>query len=394
VRYHARTADDVPVEASWWLEEFRLDLLTYFGVLDSQRNSVVDYYRFHDDADFARNSPCPARCTEGTAVYSTRPLDEYELVHGFLGPIGNPPPYLIAEGTAPSVQCYPQDAVHVDEVSNWSDLVSEDKHNAQVVYGQMVVQYLLETYGPQKFIQYYRDAHFTHDPGLFALEFERSFGTTFTSIWNDALRAKVPRPVCPCTLEPLPLNTTFDPEHPNSMVYRPLIIPDGTSLLLTLPPGNGPMLKECANQSVSVRLAGALNGTNLAVMKNVESSYLSFGVSERATTAVGDWISENCAAAGAISISADTIGLTIVATVSGALYLNLSVEGSRQIMLRNASTPTIDSVVELCGDCARSGCLTVGAVPMMVDGSSVLVVTPPAGGLPGTGRAVVHLLFE
>jgi hypothetical protein len=113
VRYHARSPDDLPDGASAWIEDFRADLLTYFGVVDSQRDTVIDYYLFRDNGDLVTNSPCPGvACTSGAspaAVYTTRPLDDYELVHGFLNSIGGAAPYMIAEGAARNVSCYPEE---------------------------------------------------------------------------------------------------------------------------------------------------------------------------------------------------------------------------------------------------------------------------------------------
>ena len=400
VRYHARVPEDVPPEASAWLEDYRTDLLTYFGVLDSQRDAVIDYYRFSDAADLAANSPCPIACTgdQPVAIYTTSPLDSYELVHGFLAPIGDLPPYLIAEGAARNVSCYPHERVVADAtVSSWPDLVGQGASNTQIAYGEWVVRYLLDQFGPARFIKYYADAHATKDPALFALDFERSFGMTFTSVWNAALSQSKVNPVCPCTLEPLTLDSNFVIEHPSGATYKPLDIPNEASLLLTLPPGSAPMLKDCANSVLQSRLATEINGTNLAVIKASGANYLSFpyGATERLTTAVGDWVSGACSTATPVPVSAATIGMAVVAPHTGegsAYYLSLSFEGSRQVALRNAPDPVFGTF-DLCTDCGLTTCSPLGTTPTAATGNVVVVIRL---GLPGSGAeyAGTRLLFE
>lgn len=386
VRYHARTPDELPTEGESWLEEYRADLLTYFGVFDAQHDSVIDYYRFRDNADLVQNSPCPRACTtEPAAVYTVSPLDDYELVHGFLAPIGGLPPRMIGEGTARVVSCYSRDTVQSKGVSTWPEVVRQGDSADQYTYGQVVVRQLLDQFGPSQFIKYYADAHFTTDPGLFALDFERSVGVPFTPVWNAALSLAGPalKRTCPCTLDPLPLNSTFVLKHPGHAVYRPLELPDAGALLLTVPPGSSPSFKECANSGVGFPLVNtnALNGTNLAIVKASGKNYISFdygAVSDHLATAVGDWVDETCSMAASVPVSTGTIGIAVLATYPGddaPYYLNLSVAGSRQVALPFA----IDSAfgtVDLCTDCSLNACSRLGTTPVTISGNGVLVLRP------------------
>jgi hypothetical protein len=383
LRYHAHTPEDVPPGASAWIEDYRTDLLTYFGVLDSQRDAVVDYYRFRDDADLVRNAPCSIACTTDSplAVYTTRPLDDYELVHAFLAPIGGIPPYMIGEGTARSVSCYQHERISWAPVSSWQELVRQDDSNTQIGYGELVVHHLLNQFGPARFIKYYADAHFTMDPGLFALEFERSLGVTFSSVWDAALTQSAVNPVCPCTLEPLPLDSTFVLQHPSAPIYRPLDVPDGAAVLLTLPPGSGTSLKDCANRNLQVRLANAIDGTNLAVIKVSGENYISFpygAASERLTSALGDWVTSTCSTASPVPVSAATKALSVVAAHPGegaANYLSLVIDGSREIAFPDTASAAFGTI-DLCTDCGLTACSRIDTTPIPAAGSVVLVIRP------------------
>jgi hypothetical protein len=388
VRYHARSPDEVPVGASAWIEDFRSDLLTYFGVLESQRDTVIDYYLFRDKDDLVSSSPCPGlACTSGdspAAVYTTNLLDDYELVHGFLSPIGGAAPYMVAEGAAKNVSCYPAELFSYDTVSSWQDLVSEDDSNTQIGYGQRVVRYLLDQYGPARFIKYYADAHFTKDPGLFALDFERSYGVTFNSVWDaaSALNRSDVEPTCPCTLAPLPLDTTVAADFPGHAFYRPLDIPAGKSLLLTMAPGSLPELRDCANRTLHAYLTSRnppFDGANLAVVNLSGDNYLTFDQDLKDLTATaGDWVGGSCAEVSPTSVPAGVKGLTVITSYLGAgvpYYLNLSIEGTRQIALPQAIDPSI-LTVELCADCGTSGCSLIGTTPTAASGNVVLVFRP------------------
>ena len=89
--------------------------------------------------------------------------------------------------------------------------------------------------------------------------------------------------MCPCALNPVPLDATFDVAHGSSASYRPLDMPDDASVLLTLPAGSGPTLKDCGHRVLSQRLARDIRGTNLAVMKLVGTTTSRFRM--RATNA-------------------------------------------------------------------------------------------------------------
>jgi hypothetical protein len=261
-----------------------------------------------------------------------------------------------------------------------------------------VVRYLLDQYGPSRFIRYYADAHPTKDPGLFALDFERSFDVTFTSVWNAAAKQSAVNPICPCTLEPLALNSTFVLEHPSAAIYRPLDIPTGTSLLLTLSPRSAPILKDCANGAPQAWLATAMSGTNLAVIKVSGENYISFengGASDRLTTAVGDWVTDTCSTAAPVPVSAGARGLLVLAPQPGegaAYYLSLSIDGSRQVTLPQDIDPAFGTV-DLCSDCGLTTCSRLATTPVAASGNVVLVRRPgpPPSDAMYTGTG---LLFE
>jgi hypothetical protein len=400
VRYHARAAADVPAGAGPWLEDFRTDLLTYFGALDAQRDTVIDYYVFDDQADLVNNTPCPTNCTSDppVSVYTSHPLDDYELVHGFLSPLGGIPPYLIGEGTARAVSCYVRPPSYSTAVANWQDLIAQGDTPPQFAYGERVVPYLLDRFGPERFIAYYAGAHFTTDPGLFALEFERSFGVTFASVWDAALAMNGPllKPICPCELEPLALGSSLELEYPGHAFYRPVNVPDGASLSITFARGSTAELQDCRHESLDTYLVSPnptqLAGANVAVVKLTGDNYLRFDRRVGLTAAPGDWIHDSCSTEAPVAIAAGTVGLTVVAPhpgAAGSFFVGLSVEGARQVALSDAGAAAFVTI-DVCSDCGLTTCTRLDATPRTVSGDGVLVIkpAPPAQGALYAGISV------
>jgi hypothetical protein len=305
---------------------------------------------------------------------------------------------MVAEGAAKNVSCYPGELFSYDTASSWQDLVSEDDSNTQIGYGQRVVRYLLDQYGPARFIKYYADAHFTKDPAIFALDFERSYGVTFNSVWDaaSALNRSDVEPTCPCTLAPLPFDTPVAADFPGHAFYRPLDIPAGRSLLLTMAPGSLPELRDCANRNLHAYLTSRnppFDGANLAVVNLSGDNYLTVDQDLKdLTVTAGDWIGGSCTDVSPTSVQAGVKGLTVITRdLRGGVpyYLNLSIEGSRQIALAQAIDPSI-LTIELCADCGTNGCSLIGTTPTAASGNVVLVFRPgpaPTGTM-YTGAAV------
>jgi hypothetical protein len=67
----------------------------------------VDYYKFLDKDDYFRNSECPNdsdSCARDSAIFSPHPLQDHELVHAYLAPLGFPPAFFV-EGIASVLAC-------------------------------------------------------------------------------------------------------------------------------------------------------------------------------------------------------------------------------------------------------------------------------------------------
>jgi hypothetical protein len=93
-RYHLRSDEAAACEGvTEQLERHFAIVRDYLG-FPWPAGAKVDYYKFRDQLDYARESDCPeygSSCVRDGAVLTARILQHHELIHAYLAPLGLPP---------------------------------------------------------------------------------------------------------------------------------------------------------------------------------------------------------------------------------------------------------------------------------------------------------------
>jgi hypothetical protein len=211
-RYHARSADRVPVAILDLLEWHWSMMSSFFGL---DQHLIVDYYLFDSADDLAKNGPCPtsaAACAIQASVYTPLPFHEHELIHAYFSEQGAGPP-IIAEGVASGMTCFEYatapEAPPADP--SWQAAVTS-VHEDVTDYGQSrLIRYLIRQRGPQAFSSFYGSVPYTTDPATFASAFQGYWGQSIDDVWAQAT-ATSPAPtyldvgMCPCNSTPVALD--------------------------------------------------------------------------------------------------------------------------------------------------------------------------------------------
>jgi hypothetical protein len=209
-KYHARSTDSTICEEL--LGKLESDFQVFEGMfgLSWPLGRRIEYYKFVDSGDFSTNAPCPrgsGACFDAGDVYSYESFEQHELVHAYLWPFGRPPP-VIAEGTAVAVAC--NRAIPETPTLSLADalLVTDPLEDLRVYEtGGRLVRYLLSTYGPGLFMEFYvgldrRASLVEMDAAMRAI-----FGAGVDEIWNATLMTYA---TCPqlfaCSQAALPLD--------------------------------------------------------------------------------------------------------------------------------------------------------------------------------------------
>jgi hypothetical protein len=336
-RYFATSTDRIPAGILDRLEQHRTDVLGYLGLPDED---VVSYYRFDRVEDFYMVDGCmnSEGCTQGNRVYTTVAFDEHELVHAYLSAWRQGS--LVTEGIAETFHCGEplRDFVFARPLTlDWKALIGQSAmyHEGEPYrWGLRLVLYLIRAYGQNRFLAYYKTTHYTDDPALFALEFERFWGESIDQVWSVLVADmdSTPVPICPCGL---PVVSTDG----SSMLisefadYRVLpIVPIGETLVVSLD-SSGPQLGLCAAASTIPLIApstnaSALSGSTLAAIRPDDSRYfLSVTNAGAITGQLASLIQPDCGGAGTLNFSADNGHVAIVVPRRGdslPWYLTLS----------------------------------------------------------------------
>src|SRR5205814_1470539 len=163
----------------------------------------VTYYKFADTADFAAHNDCPTGsggCTTSeSAVQSVNGLDLHELVHAYLFATGYPPNVLV-EGVAVAVSCTADSYYTEKPTETWEQLADDmfSTKDTVSVYrdGAWLVGYLLDVFGPQRFMTLYATLGSGVDSATMDAAFQAVYGQSLADIWAAALADTPPRNVC------------------------------------------------------------------------------------------------------------------------------------------------------------------------------------------------------
>jgi hypothetical protein len=201
-RYHARAETVLDPTIMDRLETHRAEFDTWFGV----ESGLVDYYLFRDDHDFLANAPCPGHsCTSGSSVFTTAPVHEHELVHGFLADVGQPAE-ILGEGIAQHAACIQTHIATQIPPASWPQVAGGSNTNDTDIYnfGQRLTAWMLAARGPAAFISFYGKSLRTHDPALFALQFEDFWGRRLGDVAVELNDDRYEGSSCPCGAPAVP----------------------------------------------------------------------------------------------------------------------------------------------------------------------------------------------
>jgi hypothetical protein len=190
-RYHTRADDSEPCEAVLVQLERHFELIQGYLGFSWPSGRKVDYYKFRDKADYLSSGFCPEdsdSCTRDSEVMSPHVLQDHELIHAYLAPLGMPPA-LFVEGAAVVLACD-----HVFALQNfkpWQDVATEAfgvKFGRAYYEGTWFVGYLLDRFGPASFLALYgRLDYRTATADTMAAAFASVYGESLDAVWNASL---------------------------------------------------------------------------------------------------------------------------------------------------------------------------------------------------------------
>ena len=280
----------------------------------------------------------PAACTQGNHVYTTSTFDQHELIHAYMSFVAEPAP-ILQEGIAEGVICselsnVPASAI---EVVPWQTALSTFPTGRRDVYDTAfyLFVHLVQRFGIDAFVDYYRHAPRTLDPNVFRADFEAFWDVPLDSFWQELAQSRdgLPglAPVCPCTQTPtVPIDG-----RPLEISARDtwmvgdvdLVPPDGVFPFPDDDPGaytivshGGLSLRSCW-QDRKFDLSGyAIPGSDAVIVARLapERHYLAFTALEATSASVtkGDFVTATCDAARTITLppgASGEIGVRIAA---------------------------------------------------------------------------------
>lgn len=189
-RYHSRRSDEGSCEAVLEQLERHFKLIQAYLGFSWPKDRKVDYYKFQDEADYVSNAGCPAKsdsCSFGSVVLSPHPLQDHELIHAYLAPLGLPPAFFV-EGIASIFSC--SSVVTLATPKSWKEVVSLPFTDRFGVYaeGPWFTGYLLYRYGAEPLLSLYERLDYeAASVDQISAAFELVYGETLDVVWNAAL---------------------------------------------------------------------------------------------------------------------------------------------------------------------------------------------------------------
>jgi hypothetical protein len=328
-------------------------------------------------------------------------LDEHELIHAYTSFVALPAA-ILQEGIAQGLLCGESYFPVTVEVPPWQTAVSVFPMGRLDVYNAaffLFVQ-LVQRFGIDAFMDYYRKAHRTLDAEVFRADFEAFWGTPLDSFWQGLRQSRdgLPKisPLCPCTQTPtLPVDgTRFDIAARDYWTVgdNDLVPPDQVFPLPDSDPGpymiiadGSTSLRNCWQDRTfdlwGAKLAapGALTIARLAPERHYVGK---IGV-DATTIAVtkGGFIATSCDQASAIAGPSDASGEIIVRIAAGGAaqpaanewYWKVSVGNSPNVTISPSTMPS--TTLDVCPSCDLNSSACV-RIPSGTDDVIVNATTP------------------
>jgi hypothetical protein len=188
-RYHLRRDEAAACEGVMVQLERHFAIVHDYLGLSWPPGAKVDYYKFRDQADYARESDCPeygSSCVRDGAVLTARILQHHELIHAYLAPLGLPPAFF-TEGVAVALACRTPFSI---APRPWREVVAVPFGNDRAfLEGPWFVAFLLRAYGPERFLRLYAALTWEASAERIAEAFAEIYGVSLDSAWQDAERA-------------------------------------------------------------------------------------------------------------------------------------------------------------------------------------------------------------
>lgn len=404
--YHTRASDPSACAGVLAQLERHFDSVQDALELPWPDGRVIDYYKLVDRADYGANSRCPptfSACTRGQTVRTWTPFHQHELIHAYLGHLGDPPP-LLTEGVAQALSCGPR--VHLAPSVGWEAAVTArtqegafDETSLPYTAGPWFVAQLIHSHGAASFLRLYGTVPFDASAAEFDRHFRAVYGRPMAEAWQDALAAGASNVGCvhawectrlPASLEPGPLRLTETCEDGPSFVT--FDVPEGQNLIWSdaLVP-SGFAIKSCESpRDAQVDWLGGLGPDSEAGVASVRTgrhfiaSRLGSGqVTLQARTRV---LTTDCSPQMPFVVPA--VPLLAVAIPNGARPWHLTLRHTGPHLVRALVQPDGGVLVERCARCGEN-CQPFPSPPgdLMLSGDTALRITPPAG----TGYTTVQL---
>lgn len=174
--YYTRAGDSSVCESvTETLERHRKAVIGYLGLPDGDER--IDYRKFRDARDYLSSSSCPdaGACTVEEHLETPLVLDEHELIHAYLRPVGRPPA-LLAEGVAQALSCLGLPSEKPDARLEWRDAVARGATREVYPLARWFVGYLLSASEPKVFLELYAGDWSRGTPDEIAKRFESAYG--------------------------------------------------------------------------------------------------------------------------------------------------------------------------------------------------------------------------
>lgn len=186
-RYHTRQDDPAACQSVLVALERHFALIRSYLGFEWTATQKIDYFKFRDIVDFRQHSSCPsdsASCVNGTQVLSPYVLQDHELIHAYVAPLGLPPSFFV-EGLAVAMSCGHAWAVNPRP---WRDVIALPYGEDRVyLEGPWFVADLLQRHGPEPLLMLYSRLGTRASLDEISSAFEAVYGQALDDAWNDAL---------------------------------------------------------------------------------------------------------------------------------------------------------------------------------------------------------------
>jgi hypothetical protein len=370
------------------LEQHFAQLQDYLGFV-WPAGAKVTYYKFLDAGDFAAHADCPpdvGGCAPQTNVETSLGLDEHELVHAYLYPTGYPP-WVILEGAAVALSCQTRLLASNKPTLTWDQLANVERGTPDVYdAGAWLVGYLLDVYGPQKFMSLYASLAQNASTSDLDAAFRQTFGQSLADVWASVLSEDHARNDCvwECSRAPLALDGgAIDSTATCGQAYaaHPFMLASDATISFSSSSA-GLMLGPCGAVSPPETWVVGNPGA-IALYDLPAGSYFLANDPVTGTIVASSDASKTLTSVCASAIDGAALGLAnqenIYVLVPGSpspWFLSLPPSDGRRVMVLASFEPAESAA--LCASCVPGSCTDASKLVSWSDNSVLMLTTDPS----------------